>query len=806
MAGKKKAQAKAEEKASEPLSTPTPIPTPATPAPAEAGSRKKRKKSAPASKQPNPVYAPPKIHPVILRDPEATQKLLDIILDSPGGRRSLSRLARTCKGLSEPALDTLWRELDSLVPAVGLFPALLLKKAKKPGLGLSKAPEVEDWSRVLSYGERVRQITYNETSNALSPSIFPNFESNRPRKYIFPNLQHLVWKTETSTGLDHCEMFLNTELESLSLEIGARTPRLVPLLSDIAKRMSLTSFSFSSSIALPESFVDILAPQDTLQRVVLVAPGALSPTVGRWVASLPELKNLQLDLSRRSVIAVEGFFDELPGSGASTPDSVGTTDSGVFSGEELDFSDHRKSAVRLTADHKSRGTFATMRQLHLTGEASNLAVFLKFFASPLTHLDLVIDDPPDTIEWQDLSNMISRYSRSLKSLQISATTGSRFSDLIRATPRAEPPTGRLCLEHLSSFPVLNRLEIDLPESINFVASDVARVASCCPNLEELKLCPLARFPVATGPPKLTLEALAPLMRECPRLHTLAVAINGVKGSSETLSEPKYSSDSLRRCHFGHSWINDPLHVTILLSHLAPRLDSLKWFHERNRPGFIETHARGWEKVSDMLPHLQQVRLSERKRARQPPPPEKIIEYVEDPPPPVPTEDKCVGTHIVTHDQGVLVQPTLVENAAQCSLQLVHVSVEAIPETTSVEVDAVPFVEEVATVDATPVVIETPVDATPSVTSKSVEALIPCDQNPQRYRGTTFHVLPSIFSMLSFTCRVLVAYPMAIPMRIIHAIMYNFSIRRMRPSERESPDSSSSHHDNEDITMTTIQVR
>lgn len=74
--------------------------------------------------------------PAILTDHSATNKLLEAILESPNGRRSLSRLARTCKAFSEPALNVLWRELDSLVPIIGLFPAKLLRKSRKPGLGL----------------------------------------------------------------------------------------------------------------------------------------------------------------------------------------------------------------------------------------------------------------------------------------------------------------------------------------------------------------------------------------------------------------------------------------------------------------------------------------------------------------------------------------------------------------------------------------------------------------------------------------------------------------------------------------------
>lgn len=76
------------------------------------------------------------MYPIILRDPDTTTKLLEAILESPNGRRSLSRLARTCRALSEPALNILWRELDSIVPIIGLFPSQLLKKSRKPGMGL----------------------------------------------------------------------------------------------------------------------------------------------------------------------------------------------------------------------------------------------------------------------------------------------------------------------------------------------------------------------------------------------------------------------------------------------------------------------------------------------------------------------------------------------------------------------------------------------------------------------------------------------------------------------------------------------
>jgi hypothetical protein len=98
-------------------------------------SSKSRKRDSYSSYTPYAVYQQT-MYPTILRDADVTQKLFDAIVDAPGGRRSVSRLARTCKAFCEPALNVLWRELDSLIPLIALFPAHLLKRVRRPGLGL----------------------------------------------------------------------------------------------------------------------------------------------------------------------------------------------------------------------------------------------------------------------------------------------------------------------------------------------------------------------------------------------------------------------------------------------------------------------------------------------------------------------------------------------------------------------------------------------------------------------------------------------------------------------------------------------
>ncbi|KAF8922120.1 hypothetical protein CPB85DRAFT_1265981 [Mucidula mucida] len=547
-------------------------------------------------------------------------------------------------------------------------------------------------------------------------------------------------------------------------------PQLSNFLADMSSRTKLKEFSFASATPLPDTFTELLLPQKGLQKVALVAPGALAPGVGRWIASLEDLKVLQLDLSGRGVVAVEGFFDELrPRSGDSTPSSVMTTDSGVFSGEELDFSDIRKSALRLTGDLRSKGSFSS---------------------------DLVIEDPPDAADWQDMTALLSeRFGESLQSLRISATATSRYTDLVRSTGR-DAPSKRLTLEHFSALPSLIRLDIDLPQSYLFTKADIEHLAKICPVVQDIKLCPLSRFPVASGPPKITLEDLVPLISNCPRLHTLAAVVNAKGGSAATLASRTASSRSLLRLHVGHSWVGDSLHVTILLSHLAPHLETLKWFHEKNRPGYIEAHAQAWEEVADALPHLQNVRLSERRWAAQLVEEMSVhgAEY----------SDESVDATVWTEEFGVQVAPEMVEMAVQFVPSLVDSMVDAVPHSSSVSVDATPSTVEME-IDACPDVIDESVsavrptaaqevDATQVSVSKSVEALIESSRPSFAVRSRIPRG-PSILHLITLLWRLALFFPITLPFKVFHALVD-------KPASRKVENGTASV----DIALDTIPVR
>ena len=367
-------------------------------------------------------------------------------------------------------------------------------------------PVDADWKDLLAYADRVRKITYEEGAHNVPTSIFPVFESRSPRQWLLPNLTHLVWRCDTPAGLDRGKIFLNTSLQSLTLEVGHKFSNLSDFLAVLSTRTRLSSFSLASLGSLPEDFSKIMIQQDLLEKVSIVAPGALDAKVGKWVSELAELRSLKLDLSGQSMSNVEGFFDEIaPGSGWSTPDSEGSRDSGVFS--ELDFTEIKKStAFSRTGGDTKRGACPQLRQLHLTGQTGNIVTFLKQLAGHIHTLELAIEDPPEDHDWQDLCAVIcDKLSGSLKSLRILSAVPLKQMDLPRSPGRFQDPTARrLPLCYFTSLPRLAVFEIDLPESFVFENSDIAHLATICPVIEELKLCPQARWPPNLSPPSITL--------------------------------------------------------------------------------------------------------------------------------------------------------------------------------------------------------------------------------------------------------------------------------------------------------------
>jgi hypothetical protein len=168
------------------------------------------------------------------------------------------------------------------------------------------------------------------------------------------------------------------------------------------------------------------------------------------------------------------------------------------------------------------------------------------------------------------------------------------------------------------------------------------------------------------------------------------------GSDEILKNPNVSSGSLYRLHVGHSHLKDSLQVSILLSHLAPHLDHLKWLNERGpRSNTLNMSADGWHKVYEYLPHLQAIRLAEKRMS--------AVEVVA----PLQMSEKSVDATVLSVDTGV-----------QAIVETTDCSVQFSPTVVNQGISAVPGVKEVS-VDARPTISEAGVLVIPTLLEKSV---------------------------------------------------------------------------------------
>ena len=155
-------------------------------------------------------------------------------------------------------------------------------------------------------------------------------------------------------------------------------------------------------------------------------------------------------------------------------------------------------------------------------------------------------------------------------------------------------------------------------------------------------------------------------------------------------------------------MKDSLQVAILLSHLAPHIDNLKWLNERGpRSNTLNMNADGWHKVCEYLPHLQAIRLAEKRMS--------AVEIVVPPQ----MSEKSVDATMLSIDTGVQAVVETTECSVQFSPVLVDQEISAIPRVNEVSVDARPIFSEVGVL-AIPTLLEKSIGA--SVVGKAVGSL------------------------------------------------------------------------------------
>ncbi|KAL6301618.1 hypothetical protein BKA93DRAFT_454041 [Sparassis latifolia] len=400
-------------------------------------------------------------------NPDVSETILEAVLADPSGRRTLSRLACVSKELKEPALALLWRELDSFVPLLLLFPPRLLKRDVDQ-IGLVRAPKPKDWTRILVYGKFVRGMSFDEFRFGRRAPIFPTIQANWPTSYILPHLTSLVWTCATTEGLAGCSHFLGPELQSMTLDDGGvHSGEISDYLVTMAAHKCLSSIKIRCHES-PLGLRDVSSRIVTWERFSLHSFGPLSEDLLEWLSSLPRLHRLKLDvphISRRQIL--EDNY---------APIARRSFESQFRPGP--------------TYIHLFRGKFTQLSSLRLNDDSLSISAFLGFATSPLCQLTLIISDERlSHDDWRRMCAIICRqFADTLQILRVSG--GPSNSRVVR-----NESSRKLPLTYLAAFPHLRCLDIDFSRwSLVFNDDDILNLSTSCLTLEELQLHPVVRFP------------------------------------------------------------------------------------------------------------------------------------------------------------------------------------------------------------------------------------------------------------------------------------------------------------------------
>jgi hypothetical protein len=322
----------------------------------------------------------------------------------------------------------------------------------------------------------------------LDDSVYADIERTRPRQILLPNLQSLSWSCIDAASQRRSLLFTHPGMQHLALHIhrnhdlayAAEIAELVPGLKTLEVRSHAPARDVEAEV------IELIHRLRELRRVV-VPMYFLTSAVAAELATLAHLEAVDL----------------------APPVERGTGD---------------RADVATFAPALPSGAFAALQRLALTAHLQHALAFLAQPAAPrhlvALHLYvLAIDNPP--VLHALLAALAAHYPR-LAVLHVDFVLGPHTPLL---TP-APPPAARPALDTLRPLAAMRLTALDLrwDYPLPLTDAELATLARSWPALVRLHL---HAEPVPEDvPPRLTLGALLPLATHCPRLHTLALYLDG----------------------------------------------------------------------------------------------------------------------------------------------------------------------------------------------------------------------------------------------------------------------------------------
>ncbi|KAH9927032.1 hypothetical protein B0H21DRAFT_826508 [Amylocystis lapponica] len=392
----------------------------------------------------------------------------------------LANAACSCKAFSSPALNLLWKRLDSFQPLLQLFScfqpippesAVDWPLRRRTCLYMSADPAPGEWTRFQQYAQYVQSIAFT-TSEAIDLSVFSWLLRHNKDQPPLPALQNMIWDGALKINVYNAHR------------------------SDIPRPVQ--------DIVNGHFLADVMAASPALQELTIHTINATVPagpmTTGNICRHLRKLDLIGCDGLDGLSLCVLSNLDDLRDLAITLPATAAPEVEG-------------KSAFALLT-----GGFHNVQQLCVNGTAQQLLSFLGVVAPRLLRV----------LKIRDLSPSLNVPLRR----GVLETVASRYPTLrhmtcnFRGAPGDETALGAL-MDTLQPLLTLSRLEelvmkLGSGVPLAWTARDVRAMAYAWPRITVLWLDYEVHHGGHAPAPVPPVHALVDLARHCPRLRELCL--------------------------------------------------------------------------------------------------------------------------------------------------------------------------------------------------------------------------------------------------------------------------------------------
>ncbi|TCD63646.1 hypothetical protein EIP91_005163 [Steccherinum ochraceum] len=488
--------------------------------------------------------------------------------------RSVAKSATVCLRWADIALDVVWRDVHDIRRLLSLLAPLTTERQTgvlvSPGFNHRfKRNSSLDWNKFDRYARRVRHLYHDESKRRyFDDNVWNEILRGSPRDFLLPNLQSLEWLAICPERQRWSILFIHEKVRRLSLQIHLSSSCSAYIGMVLAKAVNLEELEIRSEEAARdiEPIVMPLLGCQTLQHFTVPLYFLTSSIFGR-LALCSNLRTISLS----------------------------------------------KQASR------------TRRSAHVLHV--HAAHFLQSAFSPkniaFLHVNVIAVDGPLVV--RNFFSTVANSCKLLKELHLDFVISPDAPIIYPPPPLADRPTIDT-FRPLYSCHRLTRFEFRWDYQMNLTQPDIEEFASSLPSLEALLL-NCQPIPEHTAP-TLTLEALVPFARHCPRLTELGLYLDARETPSPLDPRPIPSFRHLRKLSVGASCITDVEPVALFLSQLCPLgcelISGVRWpdaygialdhlgILDNRRLQMTEWWVR-WTDVAKVLPLATKARLEEKGR-------------------------------------------------------------------------------------------------------------------------------------------------------------------------------------------------